>query len=72
MDKAVNAVFACLIWHSQEIREELMPHGKMMMSCYIIPCFIHNVVFQQQAYPDYVRWDYYDIMLHHSMQPPAP
>ncbi len=28
MDKAVNAVFAALIWHSQEIREEVVPLGE--------------------------------------------
>ena len=31
VDKAVNSVFAALIWHSQDIREELLPLG--MMSC---------------------------------------
>lgn len=28
MDKAVNAVFAALIWHCQDIREELAPFGR--------------------------------------------
>ena len=27
MDKAVSAVFAALIWHTQEIRQDLTPFG---------------------------------------------
>ena len=27
VNKAVNAVFAALIWHSQDIREELTPES---------------------------------------------
>lgn len=37
VDKAVNSVFAALIWHSQDIREELLPFGEscdiMWLSC---------------------------------------
>ena len=29
VDKAVNSVFAALIWHTQEIREELLPFGEI-------------------------------------------
>ena len=29
MDKAVSAVFAALIWHTQEIRQDLTPFGAM-------------------------------------------
>lgn len=31
MDKAVNSVLAALIWHTQDIREELAPFGEWGM-----------------------------------------
>ena len=31
MDKAVSAVFAALIWHTQEIRQDLTPFGMMSL-----------------------------------------
>lgn len=40
MDKAVNAVFAALIWHSQEIREEVIPFGKYTT----VTCSVESVV----------------------------
>ena len=32
MDKAVNSVFAALVWHSQELRDQIVLFGKQIVS----------------------------------------
>jgi len=44
VDKAVNSVFAALIWHSQDIREELLPFGKSLNHSPIIVLYRYIIV----------------------------
>ena len=41
VDKAIAAVFAALIWHSQEIREDLISNGELSTPVHTAVCFLH-------------------------------